>query len=128
MSTFTDKQKILITKAREATGKLFYSVISGVITPFEATKYFPKNVEDTSLKIAWHALLHFDADEEIRAKDFEYAQEQLKYIEFLAKILSEGKELPANILDEYEKLYSETVLPKNYNWWGKLTSLFRFLD
>ncbi|MCQ2958043.1 MAG: hypothetical protein MJ180_03965 [Candidatus Gastranaerophilales bacterium] len=128
MSTFTNNQKILITKAREATGKLFYSVISGAITPFEATKYFPKNVDDVSLKIAWHALLHFDADEEIRAKDFEYAQEQLKYIELLAKILSQGKELPANMLDVYENLSSGTVLPKTYNWWGKLTALFRFID
>ena len=62
------KQEIIKIKAREATGSLFYSIISGVITPFEAIKYFPKNVEDISLKIAWHALLHYDADEEIGGK------------------------------------------------------------
>jgi len=124
----TDKQKVLVNKARETTGDILYSMISGAITPFEAVKYFPKNVEDVSLKIAWHALLHYDADEEIRAKNPEYAQEQIKYIELLAKILVQGKELPANMLDDYESLYSDTVLPKNYNWWGKLKAIFRFLN
>jgi len=124
----TDKQKILVDKAREATGNILYSVISGAITPFDAVKYFPKNVEDVSLKIAWHALLHYDADEEIRAENPDYAQEQIRYIELLAKILVQGKELPANMLDDYENLYSDTILPKNYNWWGKLKEVFRFLN
>ena len=120
--------KILKRTAREAIGRLFYSVISGAIASKDAIKYFPKNVEDTSIKIAWHALLHYDADEDIRQKDADYAQEQIKYIEFLASILSEGNELPQNILDEYEELYKDTILPKKYNWWGKLRSLFRFTE
>lgn len=121
-------QEILITKAREATGKLLYSLISGAIKPNEAIKYFPRNVEDISLKIAWHALLHYDADEDIRLNNPDYAQEQIAYIEMLAKILSDGNPLPQNILDEYEDLYIDTVLPKNYNWWGNLKALFRFLE
>ncbi len=124
----TDKQKELNQKAREATGNLLYSVIAGAITPFEATKYFPKNIDDISLKIAWHALLHFDADEELRIENPEYAQEQIKYIELLAKILSQGKELPENMLDDYEALHMETFLPKQYNWLGKLKSIFRFIN
>lgn len=124
----TDKQQILKIKARETTGNLLYSVISNTITPFEATKFFPKNVEDVSLKIAWHALIHYDADEEMRLENPEYAQEQIKYIELLAKILVEGKELPENILQEYEGLYIDTVLPKNYNWLGKLKAFFRFTN
>jgi len=123
-----DKQKILDKKAREATGKILFSVISGALTTFEAIKYFPKNVEDTSVKIAWHALLHYDADEEIRLREPDFAQEQIKYIEMLAKILVEGKELPENILQEYEELYIDTVLPKNYNWWGKVKAFFRFTN
>ena len=102
----TDKQKILKTKAREATGNLLYSVIGNTITPFEATKFFPKNVDDISLKIAWHALIHYDADEEMRVENPEYAEEQIKYIEMLAKILVTGDELPENMLQEYEELYS----------------------
>jgi len=123
-----DKQQILKIKARETTGNLLYSVIANTITPFEATKFFPKNVEDVSLKIAWHALIHYDADEEMRLENPEYAQEQIKYIEMLAKILVEGKELPENILQEYEELYIDTVLPKNYNWWGKVKAFFRFTN
>ena len=114
--------------AREAVGKLFYSMIEGVVSSRKAIDYFPRNVEDMSVKIAWHALLHYDADEEMRINDSEYAQEQIKYIEFLASILSKGDELPQNILDEYEELYKDTPLPKRYNWWGTLRSLFRFLD
>lgn len=123
-----DSKKILIKTAREAIGKLFYSMISGVISPRDAIKYFPKNVEDISIKIAWHALLHYDADEDIRHNDAMYAQEQIAYIELLASILSKGEELPQNILQEYEELYKDTILPKKYNWWGNLRSLFRFLD
>ena len=118
----------LTKTAREAVGKLFYSVIEGVVSSRKAIDYFPRNVEDMSIKIAWHALLHYDADEDMRINDAEYAQEQIKYIEFLAGILSKGEELPQNILDEYEELYKDTVLPKRYNWWGNLRSLFRFLD
>jgi len=121
-----DKQKILDKKAREATGKILFSVISGALTTFEAIKYFPKNVEDTSVKIAWHALLHYDADEEIRLREPDFAQEQIKYLELLAKILSEGNELPKNMLQDYEELYIDTVMPKRYDFFGKLKAFFRF--
>ena len=121
-----DKQKILDKKAREATGKILFSVISGALTTFEAIKYFPKNVEDTSVKIAWHALLHYDADEEIRLREPDFAQEQIKYLELLAKILSEGNELPKNMLQDYEELYIDTVMPKRYDFLGKLKAFFRF--
>ncbi len=120
-------REILIKKAREAVGQLLFSVITKQITPFEAVKYFPKNMEDTSLKIAWHALLHFDADEEMRLNDAAFAQEQFQYIEMLAKILSGGNSLPQNMLDDYEYLYKETVMPKRYDFFGILKSFFRFL-
>ena len=124
----TDKQIVLKRKARETTGNLLYSVIANTITPFEATKFFPKNIEDISLKIAWHALIHYDADEEMRIDNPEYAEEQIKYIEMIAKILVTGEELPADMLQDYEELYLETVLPKNYNWLGKLKAFFRFTN
>lgn len=124
----TDKKQELLIKAREATGKILYSVITGAISTFEATKYFPKNIDDTSIKIAWHALLHYDADEEIRQQDPDYAQEQFKYLELLAKILSEGKQLPDNMLYDYEALYKDTILPKKYDLWGKLKAFFRFTN
>ena len=124
----TDKQKILNQKAREATGKILYSLISGAILANDAIKFFPRNIEETSVKIAWHAILHFDADEEIRQKDSDYAQEQLKYLELLSKILSQGKELPSNMLEEYENLYIDTIMPKRYDFWGTIKALFRFLE
>ena len=124
----TDNKKQMEIKAREATGQILFSVISGALTPLEATKYFPKNSEDISIKIAWHALLHYDADEEIRLKDADYAQEQIKYIELIAKILSQGNELPQNMLKDYEDLYIDTVMPKRYDFFGKLKAFFRFIN
>lgn len=124
----TNKKSILIKKARENTGKLLYMIIEGAISPFDAIKYFPKNIEDTSLKIAWHALLHYDADEDMRKSDSSYAQEQILYIETLAKILSAGNKLPQNMLQDYEAIYKTTVLPKHYNWLGKIKAFFRFLN
>ena len=124
----TNNNDILLKKARENTGKLLYMLIEGSISAFEATKYFPKNVDDISLKIAWHAMLHYDADEEIRIKNPDYAQEQILHIENLAKILSRGDELPQNMLDDYEEIYKTTVLPKNYNWLGKLKAFFRLIN
>ena len=124
----TNNNDILLKKARENTGKLLYMLIEGSISAFEATKYFPKNVDDISLKIAWHAMLHYDADEEIRIKNPDYAQEQILHIENLAKILSKGDELPQNMLDDYEEIYKTTVLPKNYNWLGKLKAFFRLIN
>ena len=124
----TDNKKQMEIKAREATGQILFSVISGALTPLEATKYFPKNSEDISIKIAWHALLHYDADEEIRLKDADYAQEQIKYIELIAKILLQGNELPQNMLKDYEDLYIDTVMPKRYDFFGKLKAFFRFIN
>ena len=46
----------------------------------------------------------------------------------IAKILVTGEELPADMLQDYEELYLETVLPKNYNWLGKLKAFFRFTN
>ena len=123
-----DNKNELHRKARTNVGKLLYLLIKGDITAFEATKYFPKNIDDISLKIAWHALLHYDADEEIRLKDYLYAQEQIKFIETLANILSKGEELPHDMLIDYEKIYQTTILPKQYNWLGKIKAFFRFTN
>lgn len=117
----------LIITARKLTGILLYDIISRNITPFEAIQKFPKDIDDTSIKIAWNAIIHFDSDEDIREKDNLYAQEQMNYLEELGKILLQGEPLPKNILEEYENIYEETILPKRPTIKEYLKSIFRFI-
>ena len=63
----------------------------------EAIKLFPES-KDRNIECAYHALVHYAADEEMRYKDIEYREAQDDYLEFLAQTLSEGKALPKNII------------------------------
>ena len=117
----------LTITARKLVGILLYDIISNKITPFDAVQKFPKDIDDISIKIAWHAIIHYDSDEDIRKNDNLYAQEQIKYLEGLGKILLQGDPLPENILKEYENIYEETILPKRPSIKEYIKSIFRFL-
>ncbi|MDD3593377.1 MAG: hypothetical protein PHX18_02000 [Candidatus Gastranaerophilales bacterium] len=123
-----DKQEVLKSKAREVVGNLIYNVIARQMTALEALKLFPKSVEDDSIKVAWHALVHFEADEDLQSKDKLYYEQQFLYLELIAKILAQGKNMPQNMLDEYIKYHGEIVLPKKNSVFDKLKNLFRFID
>lgn len=58
-----------------------------------------------SIECAYHALVHFEADEDLRYRDFDYREEQDDYLEFIAQTLAEGKSLPRNIIADYEPYY-----------------------
>ncbi len=117
----------LTITARKLVGILLYDIISNKITPFDAVQKFPRDINDTSIKIAWHAIIHFDSDEDIRKNDNLYSQEQIKYLEGIGKILLQGEPLPENILNEYENIYEETVLPKRASVKEYIKSIFRFI-
>ena len=117
----------LTITARKLVGILLYDIISNKITPFDAVQKFPKDIDDISIKIAWHAIIHYDSDEDIRKNDNLYAQEQIKYLEGLGKILLQGDPLPENILKEYENIYEETILPKRPSIKEYIKSIFRFI-
>ena len=107
------------------TGNLILAVVSLQVSVKEALDNFPKDSEDDSLKAAWHAITHFEADEDIRAKDPEYAKEQNLYLEMLAEMLKNGDELPINIINEYKEFYQDAYLPTFKN---TLKRLFRFIN
>ena len=92
---------------------LLFSTLTGKISVLQAVSEFPKNYEDKSLDVAFHALVHLEADEDLRKHDPLYLEEQNDYIEMIANTLKTGDSLPANIIMEYEKLYPETVVYKN---------------
>ncbi|MFA6989918.1 MAG: hypothetical protein WC197_07595 [Candidatus Gastranaerophilaceae bacterium] len=115
-----------IKRAREEVSVLIIKILISTLSVKEALMQFPKDIQDKSLECAWHAIIHYEADEEIRAKDNDYALEQDDYLEMIANILKEGEELPGNIIQNYDEYYEEVYLPKSASWLNTLKNLFRF--
>jgi len=59
--------------------ELLSDIVSNRLTAEEALKRWP-NVEEDLLSVAWHHLYHFSADEDIRARDQEYATYQINLL------------------------------------------------
>ena len=95
------------TNNRKFVGRLIYAVLADAKNVREAIKVFPET-KDRSIECAYHALVHYSADEEMRYKDIEYREAQDDYLEFIAETLSAGKTLPKNIIDEYKPYYKGT--------------------
>ncbi len=89
---------------RKYVGRLIYSVLAERVNVREAIKSIPQTA-DKSIECAYHALVHYAADEELRYQDFDYREEQNDYLEFIAETLSQGKSLPRNIIADYEPYY-----------------------
>lgn len=115
-------------REREFVGRLICSVLAKRICVREALLTFPKDCEDKTVRAAWYALCHLEADEDLRKKDDLYRQEQDEYIDFIAKTLSEGKELPENIVSVYEQYHQEPLIPHQTTIKGKFKKLLQFLN
>ena len=89
---------------RRFVGRLIYAVLTEQKSVREALSLFP-DTKDKDIECAYHALVHYAADEDIRYKDFEYREEQDDYLEFIAQTLVNGKNLPKNIIADYEEFY-----------------------
>ena len=89
---------------RQFIGRLIISVLTEQRNVREAIKLFPQT-DDKNIECAYHALVHYAADEDIRRTDIEYREAQDDYLEFIAQTLIQGKDLPKNIIDEYKPYY-----------------------
>ena len=112
---------------RRLCARLIQEVLAGRRVTREALKRFPKGENDKSVLAAYHALIHYEADEDIRKRDLEYKEEQDLYLKSIAEILVTGAQLPANIINSYEDFYSGTVLAEAKGFRNWLKSLFRFI-
>lgn len=92
---------------KKFVGRLIYAVLTERKNVRDAIKLFPET-KDENIQCAYHALVHYAADEDMRYMDIEYREAQDDYLEFLAQTLSEGKNLPKNIIDEYKAYYKGT--------------------
>jgi len=117
-------------KDRQFVSRLIYSVLSDRMCVREAILHFPKNKKDKSIKTAYHALVHREADETLRARDIEYREEQDEYLEFLAELLQKGESVPKNIIKEYEQWYPEPeeLIPLSDNMKSIIKKLCKFLN
>lgn len=111
---------------RKYIGRLIMSVLTGRVIVREAIKHFPET-KDKSIECAYHALLHYEADDEMRYMDIEYREAQDEYLENMANTLSLGKPLPQNIIDEYKPYYKGTAGKWKEGFKGFLKEFLRFI-
>lgn len=112
---------------RKFVSRLIISVLTEQRNVREAIKLFPET-KDKSIECAYHALVHYGADEDMRAKDIDYREAQDDYLEFIAQTLEYGKDLPKNIIDEYKPYYTGTAGIWNNSPKGKWKEFLRFIN
>ena len=114
-------------KDRQLVSRLIYEVLTEKKVVREAIIMFPKT-NDKNIECAYHALVHYEADEELRNQDIEYREEQDEYLEFIAETLNQGKSLPRNIIADYEPFYKGVARKWEYGLKGMWKELCRFIS
>ena len=113
---------------RKLVAEILRKVRLGELPVRQALLSFPDVQDDKSIMASYHALVHYEADEDLRAKDELYKEEQDDYIEFISYILDRGEDLPDNIIKGYEDYYKSANIPHTKDTKGFLESFFRFLN
>ena len=116
-----------IFQDRARVGRLIIAVLTNQKKVRDALLLFPES-EDKNIKCAYHALVHYEADEDLRYKDIEYREEQDDYLEFIAQYLIQGKELPKNIIGDYEDYYKDIAHKWQGGFKGFLKEFLRFIN
>ncbi len=115
-------------ESRKKVAELLRNVRLGQMHVREALLAFPDETDDKSIMASYHALVHYEADEDLRRRDDLYREEQDDYIEFLSYIMDRGEDLPENIIKSYEKYYKSANIPHSKDTKGFMESFFRFLN
>lgn len=114
---------------RVFVSRLIKQVLMGRMTVSAALKAFPNNYAiDETLDAAFHALVHYEADEDLRRRDILYREEQDEYLHYLAEVLERGEDIAVNIIGEYKKYYSEAPIYKDVNDKYKFSKLLKFIN
>lgn len=107
---------------------MIIAVLTDRIIVREAIKKFPNNVKDSSIKCAYHALIHREADEDLRHRDLMYRDEQDSYLEQVARTLQQGNPLPKNIIKNYNQYYREIEINHSVTFKNIIKKLCKFLN
>ena len=113
---------------RVLVANLIRQVLISSMCVREAILRFPRDTEDKSIHAAYHALVHYEADEDLRNRDNLYREEQDDYLEFIANLLERGEDLPENIIKNYEKYYEYANIPHEKNTKGFFKGFLKFLN
>ncbi len=98
--------------------KLFVSslirdVVLDKISVEQALLLFPQDSNDVNIKCVFDALVHREADEDLRLKIEGYKEIQDEFLLNLADILKDNLSLPKNIVEEYLKFHQDNLIPDN---------------
>lgn len=115
-------------KDRKYVASLLRNVRIGKYSVREALLAYPRDTSDESLIAAYHALIHYEADEDLRLRDALYKEEQDDYIEFLSYTLDKGEDLPANIIENYKKFYDTAPILHQNNIHGFFKGFWKSLN
>lgn len=107
------RQENLYAEDRKKVSILIFNVLTQKMSVLDALKEYPKNLSDPTLNAAFHALVHFEADEDFRKRDSLYRDEQDSCLEDIANILAKGEPLPCNIIEEYDKYHKDSLIYPN---------------
>lgn len=102
---------------RILVSKLIFSVLTNEMTVLEAISKFPDDKTDINIKCAFDALMHREADEDLRKTVKGYKELQDDLLETIANILKENNKLPQNIISSYCKYHNQDIIykkPKNF--------------
>lgn len=113
---------------RKKVAQLIRDVLVGKVCVREAINQFPHTLEDESIQASYHALVHYEADEDLRRRDLLYKEEQDSYLMMIAEILDSGEDLPFNIINSYKEYYKSANIPQGNDFKGKLKSFFKMLN
>jgi hypothetical protein len=116
------------TNDRLFVSELLRNVRLGQLSVREAMLQYPKDTKDESLIAAYHALIHYEADEDIRARDILFREEQDDYLEFIYTTLASGNDLPQNIIDSYKEFYDSAPILHEKNAKGFWKSFWKNLN
>lgn len=110
---------------RQEAAELIIKCLTEQITIQEAIKTFPRDEKDESLECAFHALLHYEADEDYRRQDPDYADAQVDHLENIANLFKNNESLPLNIIQEYREYYEESPFVSKKGFKQLLKRIFR---
>ena len=95
---------------RLLVANLINDVLVSKITVQEAISKFPKDKDDINIKCAFDALMHREADEDLRKSVKGYAQIQDNFLSDIAEAFKQNKTLPQNIINQYLKYHTDDII------------------
>ena len=105
-----ESERLKVYQNRLLVGKLIIEVLKGKISVSKALSMFPKEKNDINIKCAFDALMHREADEDLRTKVQGYGEVQDEFLYDLAQILKNDEKLPKNIIEQYQKYHSDNLM------------------